>query len=152
MANSTAIASTLRSIQRQLATCLSGLDQRDDDAFRAPPRVVIARTEDFARPNDVGSVIEDSTLSIFCNRVDVNRTMRPTWAGVSAQDGLVHLPLDIHFLITPWDSDADGELRLLGAAMQCLEQQPILSGPLLDPGGDWAPGEAVQITYEAHPR
>ncbi len=29
--------------------------------------------------------------------------------------------------------------------MSCLDSHPILSGPLLDPLGSWAPGEAVQI-------
>jgi hypothetical protein len=29
--------------------------------------------------------------------------------------------------------------------MQCLETHPILTGPLLDPTGPWAPGDAIQI-------
>jgi hypothetical protein len=84
-------------------------------------------------------------LSIFCTRVDINRTMRPPWSAVAAGNGSIHLPLDIHLLLTPWDSDPEAELRILGAAMQCLEQHPILSGPRLHPLGEWAPGEAIQI-------
>ena len=74
--------------------------------------------------------------------------MRPPWSAVASVDGSVHLPLDIHLLLTPWDSDAEAELRILGATMEILEQHPILSGPGLHPLGGWVPGEAVQILNE----
>jgi hypothetical protein len=32
--------------------------------------------------------------------------------------------------------------------MQCIENMPILTGPLLDPLTDWAPHEAIQLCLE----
>jgi hypothetical protein len=74
--------------------------------------------------------------------------MRSAWSGVGSVDGLAHLPLDLHFLCTPWGTDAESEHRILGRAMQCMETTPILSGPLLYPAASWAPNEAVQVVLE----
>lgn len=147
MARSTAIAAVALSIQELLNRCFVALDAADADAFRVRPTARIVRSEDFG---NVGAAaanpIRFPTLSIFCNRIDVNRTMRPTWTAVATADQHIHLPLDVHFLLTAWDTEAEAELRILGATMQCLEQHPILSGPLLHPVGGWAPTESVQLT------
>jgi hypothetical protein len=73
--------------------------------------------------------------------------MRATWSGVGAVNGRVHLPLDLHFLLTPWAANAEYEMRILGSAMRCLEEAPVLSGPLLDTthGAEFTPEEAIQI-------
>ncbi len=144
-----AVAATVLSVQARLNRSFAELDTADPDAFRARPAARMIRTDDFANiGGTASSPIRYPTLSIFCYRVDVNRTMRPPWSAVASVDGSVHLPLDIHLLLTPWDSDPDAELRILGATMQCLEQHPVLSGPNLHPLGRWAAGEAVQILNE----
>ena len=74
--------------------------------------------------------------------------MRAAWSGVTYHDGLAHLPLDLHFLLTPWADNAEAEHAILGRAMQCLDSNPILSGPLLHPSGAWAPNEAVHLVME----
>jgi len=149
MGRSTVIAATVLSIQEQLNRCFVELAAADPDAFRARPTARIVRTDDFGQiGGSANSPIRFPTLSIFCYRVDVNRTMRPPWSAVAAVDGSIHLPLDIHLLLTPWDSDPEAELRILGATMQCLEQQPVLGGPRLHPLGGWAPGDAVRILNE----
>jgi Pvc16 N-terminal domain len=149
VARSTAIAATVLSLQTRLNRSYVEMEQADPDTFRARPTARLIRTEDFG---DIGasanSPIRFPTLSIFCYRVDVNRVMRPPWSAVASVNGSVHLPLDIHLLLTPWDSDAEAELRILGATMQILEQHPILSGPELHPLGGWASGEAIQILNE----
>lgn len=104
------------------------------------------RTEDFQTGNDQQSVLTPPAVSIFFYRVDFNRTTRPGWSAVTHYTGRAHLPLDLHFLVTPWAENAEYELRLLGRAIQCLDAHPILTGPTLDPTGSWAPGDAVQIT------
>ena len=122
------------------------------------PKAGLVRTEDLnaiAGSGTAGSSISTSLqrpmLTIFVYRVDVNRTMRAAWSAAGHRDGRAHLPLDLHFLITPWASNAEHEYAILGRAMECLESQPILSGPLLVDIGDpaqpsWAPGDAIQIS------
>jgi hypothetical protein len=74
--------------------------------------------------------------------------MRSAWSALGHRDGEAHLPLDLHFLLTAWATNADHEYRIIGRAMQCIENFPILSGPALDPLTDWATHEAVQICLE----
>lgn len=144
MANELSIAGTGRSLERLLTM-----------AFADPPvpvpnsttRAVLVRTEDFD-PNAVATVIQRPALSLFLYRVDFNKTMRAAWSAVGHHDGRAHLPLDLHFLITPWADNAEHEQSILGRAMQCLEGTPMLGGPLLDAGGAFAPNEAVQIVME----
>jgi Pvc16 N-terminal domain len=149
VAGSTVVAATVLSVQTRLNRSFAEMEADDPDAFRVLPTARIVRTDDFAKAGaTASSPIRFPTLSIFCYRVDVNRTMRAPWAAVAAADGSVHLPLDIHLLLTPWDSDADAELRILGATMQILEQHPVLSGPALHPLGRWQSGEAIQVLNE----
>ena len=88
-----------------LARHFADLDTADPDAFRALPNVQIVRTEDYGQlgtsPN---SLIRFPSLAIFCYRVDVNRTMRASWSAVAHHDRTIHLPLDAHFLLTPFDT------------------------------------------------
>jgi hypothetical protein len=58
------------------------------------------------------------------------------------------LPIDLHYLFTAWADNADHEHRLIGRAMQILEELGSLSGPLLHPDGDWSADEAVQLYLE----
>ncbi|MDH3755304.1 MAG: DUF4255 domain-containing protein [Acidimicrobiia bacterium] len=149
MANSTSLAAVALSLQELLNRCFVELELLDPDAFRARPVARIVRSDDFGQIGSTpGSPIRFPTLSIFCYRVDVNRTMRAPWSAVAAHDATIHLPLDIHFLLTPWDSDPEAELRILGATMQCLEQQPILAGPQLHPLGRWDQRETIQLVNE----
>ncbi|SDS77316.1 Protein of unknown function [Actinopolymorpha singaporensis] len=144
-----AVAAAVLSVQARLNRSFQELDAADPDAFRARPTARIVRTDDFANiGGSASSPIRYPTLSIFCYRVDLNHVMRPPWSAVASVDGSVHLPLDIHLLLTPWDSDPEAELRILGATLQCLEQHPVLSGPSLHPLGRWTAGEAVQILNE----
>ena len=110
-------------------------------------KAVLVRSEDFDKAN-VAASIPAPGLSIFLYRVDFNKAMRAAWSGVGFHDGRTHLPLDLHFLITPWAKNAEHELCILGRAMQCLETRPILSGPLLHPLANWATNEAIQIVLE----
>jgi hypothetical protein len=92
-------------------------------------------------------------LTIFMYRVEVNRVMRPAWSEVAHYDGRGHLPLDLHFILTPWATDPEDEYRILGSAMACLEATPILAGPMLDSlnAGVWAPGESIQVLLDEVP-
>ncbi len=149
MGRSTVLAATVLSITEHLNRFFVDLDAAEPDAFRARPTARLVRTDDFGQIGGAAnSPIRYPTLSVFCYRVDINRAMRAPWSAVGAIDGSVHLPLDLHLLLTPWDSDPEAELRILGATMRCLEQQPILGGPRLHPLGGWLPGEAIQVVNE----
>jgi hypothetical protein len=148
MADFTAIASVGKSLERFLSACFT------DPLVPVPvpgltTRAVLARTEDF--DNAGGGLIAPPCVSIFLYRIDFNKTMRAAWSALGAQDGLGHLPLDLHYMLTPWASDPELEHRIIGRAMQCLETTPILTGPLLTPGGGWAPNEGVQVVLEDVP-
>lgn len=142
MADFRAIAATGRSLVRFLNRCFADESPVPDQTTRA----VLVRTEDLDPATT--TVVNPPALTVFLYRVDCNKTVRAAWSAVGSQTGRSHLPLDLHFLLTPWAENADYELRILGRAMQCLEAQPVLAGPLLDPLTPWAPHEAVQISLE----
>ena len=144
MANLSSIAAAGRSLERLL-----------NQAFAEPPvpvptrnsRAFLIRTEDFDQTSNQ-SIIQRPALSIFLYRVDFNKTMRAAWAGVGYLDGRARLPLDLHFLLTPWAQNAEDEHAILGRAMQCLDSTPILSGPLLHSSGEWMTNEAVNVMMD----
>lgn len=146
MANFQCVAATGRSIERLLNACFDEVDPIPDSSVRA--RAVLIRTEDFEGVGTTASSIQPPALSIFLYRVDFNKSMRASWSSVGNSDGRSHLPLDLHMLLTPWAQNAEYELRILGRAMQCLEDHPSLTGPLLVEGADWAPGDSVQVLME----
>jgi hypothetical protein len=126
-------------------------------AFEVEPPVdgrrtlaVLVRTHDF-EDAQVPTSIGANALSVFLYRVDFNKAMRAAWSAVGSVDGRAHLALDLHYLLTPWSDNAQHEHRILGRAMQFLDETPVLSGPLLDPVGGWAPNEGLQMVLEEVP-
>ncbi len=85
---------------------------------------------------------------MFLYRVDFNKTTRAGWSAVGSMDGRAYLPLDLHFLLTAWAQNAEYELRILGRAMQIMEEHASLSGPLLVASGGWSAGDSVQVVLE----
>jgi hypothetical protein len=143
------IAAVALSVRELLDRYFIDLVAVEPNAFRAQPNVQVVRTEDFGQiGTSPSSLIRFPTLAIFCYRVDVNRTMRSPWSAVAHIEQSIHLPLDVHFLLTPFDSDAEAELRILGATMQCLERYPILNGPRLHPLGEWERRDSIQLVNE----
>jgi hypothetical protein len=125
------------------------LNRRFEEALPTParrPTAVLAGTNDFERVNSSpGAVIRFPSVSVYCCRLSVDRETRPGWSGVASFDGIPRLPLRMHLLVTAWDEFVEAELEWLGLTLQVLESEPILTGPLLDPSGGWAPGDAVQV-------
>jgi Pvc16 N-terminal domain len=144
MANFLSVSAVGKSLERLLNACF----ERDKSMFHKQPKAVLVRAEDLDVGDNQASIITPPALSIFVHRLEVNATMRAAWSGVSELDGQVHLPLDLHVLLTAWDDNAEWELQILGRAMLCLETTPILSGPLLHPSGGWAPNESVQVVTD----
>jgi hypothetical protein len=146
MASYECIAAVGKSLERLLS---SWFLQAPIPVSGSTTKAVLVGTEDF----DVSATgrIKPPALSVFLYRVEPNKTTRAAWSAVGSLDGRVHLPLDLHFLLTPWAGDPEFELRILGRAMECLETTPILSGPLLATGATWAPNETVQLALEDLP-
>lgn len=95
-----------------------------------------------------GQLISQPAISVYCYRVSVDRETRAGWSSVGSIDGVPRLPLRMHLLIAAWASNVEDELRFLGLAAQTLESESILTGPLLEPSGDWRDGDAVQVVTD----
>ena len=143
MAGFAAIAAAGKSIERILNAAFTAVQPISGKTTHA----VLVRTTDFDKDH-VGTAIGSPALSIYLYRADFNKNMRASWSGVGSQDGQAHLVLDLHFLLTAWADNAEFEHRIIGRAMQVLETNPILSGPLLEGSANWSPAESVQLVLE----
>jgi Pvc16 N-terminal domain len=141
MAGYTAIAAAAKSIERLLTARFAA----DAPVPGGTTKARLVRSDDFDLNGQ--TVIAPPVLTIFLVRVEVNRVTRPGWSAVGSVEGRALLPLDLHFLLTPWADNAEYEQRILGSAMRCLEEVPVLSGPLLDTTNApaWVPGDALQV-------
>lgn len=143
------IVATGRSLVRLLNHCFSEVGESEDEPHSVlrGATATLMRSEDFATAVRNDDTVPGSRgVSIFFYRVDVDRVMRPPLTAVGNYEGRAQLPLILHFLLTPWAENAEYELLLLGRAMQCIEINPILTGPLLDPLGSWDAGDAIQLS------
>src|SRR5262245_14789031 len=118
MANFTGISAAGKSVERFLALAFQDEEPLAGLLSGTTTKVVLARPDDYA-PANSSSAIGSPAISILIYRVDFNKTMRAAWSAVGSQDGQSHLPVDLHFLLTPWADNAEFELRILGRAMQC---------------------------------
>src|SRR5215469_4042957 len=113
------------------------------------PTAVLAGTIDFDQVNSSPTaVIRYPAVSLYCYRVCVDRETRPGWSAVASVDGIPRLPVRMHFLLAAWDTVVESELEWLGLAAEVLETEPILTGPALDPSGEWEPGDAIHVVAD----
>jgi Pvc16 N-terminal domain len=141
MASFQAIAAVGRTLERLLNACFD--EEEPIDAGNAT-KAVLVRSDEFDL-TAVDNPLTPPALSIFLVRIEVNAAQRATWSAAGAADGRAHLPLDLHYLLTAWAANAEFEHLILGRTMQCLEEHPILTGPILYPSATWADHEAVQV-------
>jgi hypothetical protein len=119
--------------------------------FRAVPAAAqlnafLASTNELkAMSNNLHPLVQQPAIAVYCYRISVDSETRPGWSSVGSIDGIPRIPLRMHFLIAAWAPNAWDELRFLGLAAQILESESILTGPLLDPVGEWADSDMVQI-------
>lgn len=143
LAGFAAIAAAGKSIERFLNAAFTDVPPIAGKSTHA----VLTRTTDFEFKN-IATAIGSPALSVYLYRADFNKTMRASWSGIGSQDGLAHLVLDLHYLLTAWADNAEHEHCIIGRAMQALETTPVFGGPLLDPSGQWAPNETVSMVLE----
>lgn len=137
----------MAAVGKSIERLLNHRFQEEEPVPEKRTKAVLVRTTDLEAAN-VRTAIGSPALSVYMYRVAINKTMRAAWSAVAAQDGRPRLPVDLHFLISPWADNAEHELRILGKAMEALEGTPVLSGPLLDPSAGWAGNETVQMVME----
>lgn len=116
MASYLAIAAVARTILRLLE------QQCPRGEFTGTPSFALYQSHDFA----AAPITEGFSLMLY--RVSVNgaRNQPPR----RLPDGTKlrpALPLDLHFLLTPWAAEAERQLRLLGWAMRFLEDNAVLA-------------------------
>jgi Pvc16 N-terminal domain len=129
-----------------VSTALAGLlrDRYPRDEFGQGLDVSLYQTRDFENPMQDG-------FSIYLYRVAINGAMRNLTLRRSA-DGRrwrPSLPLDLHYMITPWAQDVERQHRMLGWAMRMMEDTAVLSAGHLNhymPETEtFAPHEGVEL-------
>jgi hypothetical protein len=94
-------------------------------------------------------------LSLYAYRVAVNASRRnlPPSVGPDGRRYRAPLPLDLHFLLSPWAKTAVRQLRIIGWAMRELQNVTILPAGLLNHYGPehdtFRPSEAVELFCES---
>jgi hypothetical protein len=105
------------------------------------------RSTDFQNPMDEG-------ISLYLYRVAINSTRRnlPPRLAPDGRRYRPSLPLDLHYLLTPWAKTAARQQRLLGWSMRVLEDTSILPTGLLNhyvPETEiFPPNETVELVFE----
>ncbi|MBC5783422.1 DUF4255 domain-containing protein [Ramlibacter sp. USB13] len=116
MATHLAIAAVARTVLRLLE------QQCPRDEFTGTPSFALYQSHDFGN----AAINEGFSLMLYRVAVNPGRNLAPR----RAADGLRRrpsLPVDLHFLLTPWAAEAERQLRLLGWAMRFLEDNAILA-------------------------
>ena len=96
MADYPGIAAASRSIERFLNYCFA----EEQPVPESSTSAVLIRTADF-EPAAAAQVIGVPALSVFLYKVNFNKTMRAAWSNVAQHSQRAHLPLELHFLLTP---------------------------------------------------
>jgi hypothetical protein len=106
------------------STALTGLirDHYPRDQFGSTLDVALYQARDFETPMREG-------FSVFLYRVTVNGTVRNMTIRRSPDGRRFRpsLPLDLHYLVTPWAEDVEQQHRMLGWVMRFIEDQGALS-------------------------
>lgn len=116
----------------------------------ASARFELYQSSSFESPMEEG-------ISLFLYRVAVNGTVRNPVGRIDSNGKRRRspLPLDLYFMLTAWAKTAEKQQRLLGWAMQQLEDIPILPSALLNSFGPepgvFYPDETVEIICEPMP-
>lgn len=138
MANYRAIAAT--------STALAGLlrDRYPREEFGDGLEVSLYQTRDFEAPMQDG-------FSVYLFRTAINGAVRNLTLRRSPDGKRFRpsLPVDLHYMITPWAQDTERQLRMLGWAMRLMEDTGVLSAGHLNhymPETDtFAAHEAVEL-------
>jgi hypothetical protein len=121
MASHLAIAAVAKTLLRLIE------ERCPRDEFTSKPSFQLYQTHDF------GNQLVNEGFSLMLWRVTVAgaRNQQPR----RGSDGILRrpsLPLDLHFMLTPWAGEAERQLRLLGWAMRFVEDHAVLDASQLN--------------------
>jgi hypothetical protein len=78
--------------------------------------------------------VEGISIFLYLVTANVSRRNLPPHLNPAGKLTRPPLPLDLHFLVTPWSASADTQLSLLGWAMRVLDDTPIIPANYLNYG------------------
>jgi hypothetical protein len=123
------------------------------------PREEFAKVPSFAlvAGHDFGPTPVTEGFSLLVWRVGVNSTVRnqPARRTPDGRRRRPALPVDLGLLLTPWSSDPEGQLRLMGWALRFMEDHAIVPASLLNQALShrtlqaFNDDEAVEIFHDA---
>jgi hypothetical protein len=141
MANRYAILATAKAIRRLLSDACP-----KDDFPNAEFRILQAA--DIEKPAPQG---EGISIYLYHVTANISRRNMPARILPNGKRTRPPLPLDLHFLLTPWSGSADTQLGLLGWAMRVLDDTPIIPANYLNydfPGKEiFHPDETVELIF-----
>ena len=105
--------------------------------------VTVVQTSDFA-------ALPAEGVTIYLYRVAIHSSLRNLPARSDGRNRVrPSLPLDLHFLVTPWAKTAGRQHELLGWLIRALEDQPVLPTAILNRDGQiFADGETVDVVAQ----
>ena len=115
-------------------------------------QIKIVQAEDIA-----GANLQFVGISIYLYHIMANQSRRNVPAQVSPAGKRTNpsLPLDLYYMLTPWASNSDFQLSLLGWAMSVLDNSPIIPASYLNhdfPGKKvFRPEESVELIFNPIP-
>lgn len=145
MASRLAILATARAIRRLLA------DGCSHDEFPGA-QFNILQAGDLANGTPQ---VEGISIYLYLITANASRRNLPPHLNPAGKLTRPPLPLDLHFLITPWSASADTQLSLLGWAMRVLDDTPIIPTSYLNydfPGKEvFHANETVELIFNPIP-
>jgi Pvc16 N-terminal domain len=143
MANYLAIAAVARTVLRLLE------EQCPREEFTSTPQFQLYQSHDF------GTTVVAEGFSLMLYRVTVNGTrIASPRRGPDGVRRRPALPLDLHFLLTPWAAEAERQMRLLGWAMRFIEDNASIPANALNHSltrrerAAFKPDESVELVCE----
>jgi len=141
MANYLAIAAVAKTLLRLIE------EQCPREEFSSAPSFALYSSHDFGTP----AVTEGFSLMLY--RVTVNTAVRnqPPRRRPDGVKKRPALPVDLSFMLTPWATEAERQLRLLGWAMRFLEDNTVVPASVLNQSlsqrerAVFQPDEAIEI-------
>lgn len=139
MATYHAIAATSQAIISLLSEAAGG-SEFDGAAFK------LIQASNFEKPQG-----ECITLFLYRVAVNTNRRNLPPRRLPDGRHARPALPVDLHYVLTAWATDAQRQQQLLGWSMRVLEDTPILPSGLLNmppEAGAFGATETVELVCD----
>ena len=141
MANYLAIAAVAKTVLRLIE------EQCPREEFSGTPSFALYSSHDVSTP----AITEGFSLMLY--RVAVSTVLRnqPPRRRPDGVKKRPALPLDLSFMLTPWATEAERQLRLMGWAMRFLEDNTVIPASVLNQSLSrrerpaFGPTEAVEI-------